>query len=134
MATGLILGPDFLADLEREVLRGVFGAAHQFLDRNEDQELCITQITAGELASGPQLDERNAWRTLVGRFRILEVDLDAAWAYGQTYRYLKHNDLLIETNDLWTAAIAVVRGLALVTRNPTRFRRVPGLKVLTHIA
>jgi predicted nucleic acid-binding protein len=129
----LILGTDFLADLEREVLRGVFGAAHQFLDRNADQELCITRITAGELASGPQLDERKAWSTLVGRFRVLDVDLDAAWAYGQTYGYLKHNDLLIETNDLWTAAVAVVRGLPLVTRNPARFRRVPGLKVLSHI-
>jgi predicted nucleic acid-binding protein len=133
MASGLILGTDFLADLEREVLRGVFGAAHQFLDRNDDQELCITQITAGELAMGPQLDERNAWTTLVGRFRILDLDLDAAWAYGQTYRYLGHNDLLIAPNDLWTAAVAVVNGLPLVTRNPARFRRVPGLKVLTHI-
>ncbi|MGD2121766.1 MAG: type II toxin-antitoxin system VapC family toxin [Gemmatimonadota bacterium] len=133
MAAGLVLGCDFLADLEREVLRGVFGAAHQFLDRNAEQELCITRITAGELASGPQLDERNAWSTFVSRFRILDLDLDAAWAYGQTYRYLKHNDLLIGTNDLWTAAVAVVRGLPLVTRNPAHFRRVPGLKVLTHI-
>ena len=133
MATGLVLGADFLSDLEREVLRGVFGAAHQFLDRNAGQELCITQITAGELASGPQLDERNSWSTLTDRFRILELDLDSAWAYGQTYRYLEHNDLLIGSNDLWTAAVAVVHGLPLVTRNPARFRRVPGLKVLTHI-
>ncbi len=133
MASGLILGTDFLADLEREVLRGVFGAAHQFLDRNSERELCITLTTAGELASGPQLDERNAWRTFMGRFRILPVDLDAAWAYGQTYRYLKHNDLLIGANELWTAAVAVVRGLPLVTRDPSRFRRVPGLRVLTYI-
>jgi predicted nucleic acid-binding protein len=133
MASGLVLGSDFLADLEREVLRGVFGAAHQFLDRNANQELCISQTTAGELASGPQLDERNAWRTFVGRFRILPVDLDAAWAYGQTYRYLKHNRLLIGSNDLWTAAVAVARGLPVVTRNPSLFRRVPGLKVLTYV-
>jgi predicted nucleic acid-binding protein len=132
MGLGMILGTTFLVDLEREAQAGEPGPAHAFLEKNVDRELCITLTTAGELASGPGLDERNAWSTLVGRFRILEPDLDAAWAYGQTYRYLQVNRLLIGANDLWTAAVAVVHGLPLVTRDPGPFKRVPGLKVMTY--
>ena len=66
------------------------------------------------------------------RFRILTPDLEAAWTYGQTYRYLRDNGLLIGANDLWTAAVAIVHGLPLVTRNGSHFGRVPGLDVVTY--
>jgi predicted nucleic acid-binding protein len=54
----------------------------------------------------------------------------AAWTYGQTYRFLKQNGLLIGANDLWIAATAIAHDLPLVTRNTDHFRRVPGLKVM----
>lgn len=130
MGQALILETTFLVDLEREALQGEPGPAHRFLEEHPDQELCITLTTAGELAAGPRLDERGSWDSLVGRFRILTPDVDAAWAYGQRYRYLKDNGLLIGASDLWIAAVAIVNDLPLVTRNTSHFRRVPGLSVM----
>ena len=132
MGDALILETTFLVDLERESIRGEPGPAQRFLEENRAKELCITLTTAGELACGPARDERKAWEKLVGHFRLLSPDPAASWIYGQTYRYLRHNGLLIGTNDLWIASTAVSNGLPLVTRNADHFRRVPGLKVLTY--
>ena len=132
MGQALILETAFLVDLEREAQRDEPGRAHRFLEENSDRELCITLTTAGELACGPRLDERRSWDSLVRRFRVLVPDVEASWAYGQRYRYLKENGLPIGANDLWIAATAIVHGLPLVTRDPTHFRRVPGLSVVTY--
>lgn len=132
MAQALILETTFLIDLEREALAGEPGPAHQFLQDHAEKELCITLTTAGELACGPRLDERGTWEALVKRFRVLAPDLETAWAYGQTYRYLRDNGLLIGANDLWIAAVCVGHGLPLVTRDPNHFRRVPGLRVMKY--
>jgi len=126
----LILETTFLVDLEREARAGVPGRAHTFLEAHPDQELCITLTTAGELASGPRVADRAAWQSLVSRFRILSPDLEASWSYGQAFRYLSDNGLLIGANDLWIAAVALRHGLSLVTRDEAHFRRVPGLRVV----
>jgi len=126
----LILETTFLVDLEREARAGAPGRAHAFLEAHPAQELCITLTTAGELACGPRVEEREAWYRLVSRFRILSPDLGASWSYGQTFRYLADNGLLIGANDLWIAATALAHGLPLVTRDEAHFRRVPGLRVL----
>jgi len=55
--------------------------------------------------------------------------MDVAWKYGQTFRYLRDNGLLIGTNDLWIAATALAYDLPVVTRNRRHFLRVPGLEV-----
>lgn len=130
MGEALILETTFLVDLEREAHAGVPAGAHAFLEANPDASLCIALITAGELACGPQVDARAAWESLVGRFKVLAPDVDACWAYGQTFRYLSDNGLLIGANDLWIAAIALARGLPVVTRDVSHFRRVPGLGVI----
>lgn len=129
---GLILETTFLVDLEREALRGEEGSAFSFLSERADARLCITLVTAGELACGPRLGARKRWDALVGRFEILEPGVDGAWRYGQMWRYLRDNGLLIGTNDLWIAATALVHGLPLVTRNDAEFRRVPELEVLAY--
>lgn len=129
---GLILETTFLVDLEREALRGEEGSAFSFLSERADARLCITLVTAGELGCGPRLGARKRWDALVGRFEILEPGVDGAWRYGQMWRYLRDNGLLIGTNDLWIAATALVHGLPLVTRNDAEFRRVPELEVLAY--
>jgi tRNA(fMet)-specific endonuclease VapC len=132
MGQALILETTFLVDLEREASRGEVGPAHRFLEGNRDRELCIVLTTAGELACGPRMDQRSSWETLVDRFRVLTPGLESSWAYGQRYRYLKDNGLLIGANDLWIAAVAIVHGLPLVTRDANHFKRVPGLRVMTY--
>ncbi len=94
MGEALILETTFLVDLEREARGGAPGRAHAFLEAHPDRPLCITLATAGELACGPRVEDREAWRRLVSRFRILTADLDASWFYGQTFRYLADNGLL----------------------------------------
>lgn len=132
MGEALILETTFLVDLEREARAGEAGRAHAFLDAHPDSELCITLTTAGELACGPRLEGREAWRRLVSRFRVLAPDVDAAWSYGQAFRYLSDNGLLIGANDLWIAAVALAHGMGLVTRDEAHFRRVPGLRVVEY--
>jgi predicted nucleic acid-binding protein len=125
----LILETTFLVDLERELARGSPGPAQQFLEANEDATLHITYTIAGELAAGASLSDRDRWRDFVAPFRILPFNEDVAWQYGQSYRYLKEQGLVIGTNDLWIAATALAHDLPLATRNRRHFSRVPGLKI-----
>lgn len=130
MGGGLILETSFLIDLERERRRERRGPAFEFLARRSVERLCVTVTTAGELACGVAPAEREAWEDLVRGFAILPIDLAACWEYGRAFQYLKENGLLIGSNDLWIAAVALARELPLVTRNDRHFRRVPGLQVL----
>lgn len=129
MGEGLILETTFLVDLERELNRGREGSAQAFLDDHSDDRLYITPTIAGELAAGASLAERHNWEAFVRPFRILPADEEVAWQYGQLYRYLSDNGLLIGANDLWIAAAALAYALPVVTRNRRHFRRVPGLTV-----
>ena len=131
MAAGLILETTFLIDLERELHRGQIGPAQEFLESHPNRALAITFTTAGELAAGPAM-ERDRWQDFVAPFEILASTSDVCWTYGQTYRYLRTNGLLIGTNDLWIGATALAYGRPLVTRNVRHFQRIPALTVLRY--
>ncbi len=133
MARGLILETSFLVDLERELTRRKAGPAQGFLEKHPDRRLFVTFTISGELAAGHQPGERKTWTALLAPFRILPCTDDVCWLYGQTWRYLSDNGLLIGANDLWIAATALAFGLPLVTRDERQFRRVPGLDVRTHL-
>ena len=47
---------------------------------------------------------------------------------AEIYRYLKSNGLMIDENDIYIAAIAIVNDCTLVTANTRHFERVEGLK------
>lgn len=129
MGRGLILETTFLIDLEREALRDRPGPAHAFLTEHASAKLHITLITAGELAAGPAVSGRSRWESILSRFDVVAPDVEAAWRFGQLFRYLRDQGRLIGTDDLWIAAIALGTQLPLVTRNGEHFRRVPGLEV-----
>jgi len=130
VAERLILETTFLIDLEREARMPNGGPAATFLREHSQTGLCVGVVTAGEIASGLDPNERGRWHDLLRRFEILPVTLDVCWTYGRIFRHLKDNGLLIGTNDLWIAASAIAHGLPLVTRNERHFRRVAGLHVL----
>lgn len=132
MARGLILETTFLVDLERETRRGEHGRAYALLGEEPEARLCISLISAGEMACGPDTNDRGAWDELFRRFEVLEPDRDVSWRYGRTFRYLRDQGLSIGTNDLWIAATALVHDMPLVTRNDGEFRRVPELEVRSY--
>jgi len=132
MGQPLILETSFLIDLEREHNRGIPGPAVEFLEIREDVRLYITFTIAGELAAGLSLADRARWEEFLGPFHILAFNLDVSWEYGQAYRYLQGNGLLIGGNDLWIAATALAYRMPVVTSNVQHYRRVPGLQVLEY--
>lgn len=124
---GLILETSFLIDLERELVRGVEGPAQAFLAARSAIPLSITFTVAGELAVG--FDRRAKWESFVRPFTTLPCTEDVCWQYGQAFRYLQTNGIMIGANDLWIAATALAHDLPLVTRNVHEFQRVPGVRL-----
>ena len=131
MGGQLILETTFLIDLEREARRGE-GPAQRMLEAHAEDRLHITPTIAGELAAGSSMHERERWAAFVKPFIVLPLTEDVTWQYGQVYRYLRANGLLIGANDLWIAAAGIAYRMPVVTRNASEFRRVPGLDVLTY--
>lgn len=132
MGRALILETTFLIDLERELRRGTSGPAQEFLGAHENDPLFITFTVAGELAAGIAPDARDQWQDFIAPFETLMCSDGVCWEYGQAFRYLKANGLLIGANDLWIAATALAFGKRLVTRNAAEYQRVPGLEVLVY--
>lgn len=130
MAEGLILETSFLIDLERERRGEEDGPAHRFLGTIPELHLYLTHSVAGELTAGASLAERAAWESFLAPFHVLPCTLDVSWAYGNAYRHLQRNGLVIGTNDLWIAATALAYALPLVTANLEHFHRVPELEVV----
>jgi predicted nucleic acid-binding protein len=132
MADGLILETTFLIDLERELNAGSPGAAQQFLTEHESSSLFTTSTMAGEMAVGFALDTRTRWEQYIEPFKVLPCTTDVCWQYGQAFRYLQANGLLIGANDLWIAATGLAFEKPVVTKNERHYGRVPGLRVLTY--
>lgn len=128
----MILETTFLIDLERELRREEEGAAQAFLARHSTDVLRITFTIAGELAAGTSRGDRGRWEEFLRPFEVLASTADVCWEYGQAYRYLKTNGLLIGTNDLWIGATALANDEPVVTRNTDEFSRIPGLVVLDY--
>jgi predicted nucleic acid-binding protein len=130
MGGAMILETTFLVDLEREASRGANGAAHAVLSRHESQRLYITPTIAGELAAGASLAERARWEGFVAPFHVLALNRDVCWEYGNAFRYLQANGVLIGANDLWIAAAGIAYGMPVVSRNSRHLSRVPKLEVV----
>lgn len=126
---GLILDSSFVIAAEREVRRGIPGAAHAYLAQHPEETLFITFTVAGELACGRSASFCKEWEKLCRPYPVLPWTIEVAWQYGEIYRLLAGAGRLIGANDLWIAATARVYGHGLVTNNHDEFSRVPGLAV-----
>lgn len=118
-------------------LRGQFANLEQRILNTEYDQVCISVITAGELAYG--FARTNPSRRLANLQAKLGALLQAlptrplpagvAAHYGRTRSALEKNGTPIGGNDLWLAAHALAENLVLVTNNTREFERVPGLTV-----
>jgi predicted nucleic acid-binding protein len=74
--------------------------------------------------------DRTRWEAFVAPFHVLALDRDVCREYGNAFRYLQANGLLIGANDLWIAAAGLAYRMPVVSRNTRHFSRVPGLEVI----
>ncbi len=129
---GVLIDTNLLIEYERDRLN-----LEPYLVRREQEEFFLSVITASELlhgvhrATNPQIRmKRSAFvEALLERFPLLPIDLATARVHAQVWAELAGGGKLIGPNDLWIAATALARGLALITANVREFDRVPGLVV-----
>jgi tRNA(fMet)-specific endonuclease VapC len=119
------------------LLRGQFASLEQRILNTAYDQVCISVITAGDLAYG--FTRANSSRRLASMQAKLNTLLQAivtrplpagvAAQYGQIRSALEKNGKPIGGNDLWLAAHALEEDLVLVTNNIREFERVEGLKL-----
>jgi predicted nucleic acid-binding protein len=99
-------------------------------------DLAISVQTVGELLEGAVLAGWGPVRwgelqALLATLTVLDgtTDVAARWAEVRAARRAKP----IGVADCWIAATALTYGLELVTHNPSDFRSIPGLVVITEV-
>lgn len=106
----------------------------QNLHKHAEQDMFVSAITKGEMFAGslgsrtPQRSRQRQER-FFSRFRSLPFDDDAAEQYAKIYAHLKQSGLLIKVSDMQIAAIAMARGLTVITNDTDDFGRIPGLNI-----
>lgn len=95
-----------------------------------------TSITLGELVYGAhRLGDRagvildRLEKTVLMHLPVLPFEAAAARRYGELRAELERQGVSLGDADLRIAAIALVRGLTVVTGNVRHFQRVPGLAI-----
>jgi tRNA(fMet)-specific endonuclease VapC len=107
-------------------------ALAQFL-AHEDDGIAVSSITAAELYFGisktGSAKNRRALEKFLSPLTVLDLNVDAAQAYGGLRAALEKKGVPIGPLDTQIAAHALAEGLTLVTNNEREFGRVPGLRI-----
>jgi tRNA(fMet)-specific endonuclease VapC len=116
-----------------ELIRGRRARMIKQMAERPTAHFALSAITVAELQYGAEKSQRpqhqrQALEKFLLPFTILEFDYDACVAYGKIRAHLEAGGTPIGSLDTLIAAHAVSRGLVLLTRNLTEFKRVPGLK------
>ncbi|MBM2831892.1 MAG: virulence-associated protein VapC-like protein [Dehalococcoidia bacterium] len=100
------------------------------------EEQFTSSITLGELVYGAyRLRARTGAlleqveKTLLANLPVLPFDAAAARRYGELRAELERQGIVLGDGDLRIGAIALARGLTVVTGNIHHFQRIPGLTV-----
>ncbi|MGH3147481.1 MAG: type II toxin-antitoxin system VapC family toxin [Rubrobacter sp.] len=127
-----LLDTDILSNLMK---RSPSSELVEKLTRVPVEQQFTSSITLGELVYGAhRLTDRTATlmekieEVLLPNLPVLGFDTAAARRYGQIRAELERHGTPIGEADMRIAAIALSRGLNVVTANERHFRRVPGLR------
>jgi len=122
------LDSDFLISL----LRGEKDALSS-LDKLKKEEIAITSINAFELFVGAFISKRSENIAIVSKlvdsYIFLNFNKEAAKLAGEIVVDLEKKGEKIDWRDCMIAAVAVVNGCVLVTRNKRHFSKIKGLEI-----
>ena len=119
----------FLIDYQREARAKQHGAVAAFLKLHAQSRLQISTIAWGEFLAGFS-DEAHPFIAFArDRLDVLDLTPDVASVYRTQFRWLKASGNLIGANDLWVGCHALARGISLVSRNHSDFKRISELTV-----
>ena len=127
-----LLDTDILSNLMRRVPKGSLISR---LARVPPEDQFTSSVTLGELVYGALRSQRSAIllerieTVIPAELPVLPFDAAAARKYGEVRAELEGKGTPIGDADLRIAAIALSRGLIIVTANERHFRRVTGLDV-----
>lgn len=128
-------GPAWMLDTNilSDLIRNPRGALKERLDATEPDAVCTSIVVACELRFGARrrgseiLTQRV--EQLLDTLAVLPLDPPADEHYADIRAMLERAGTPIGSHDLFIAAHARSRGMALVTHNTGEFSRVPDLRV-----
>jgi tRNA(fMet)-specific endonuclease VapC len=116
-----------------DLIRNPRGALVQRLSNTEHDAVCTSIVVACELRFGAKRKGSDVLtlrvEQLLASLTVLALDAPADQHYADIRAGLERAGTPIGGHDLFIAAHARSRGMALVTHNLREFERVPGLRV-----
>ena len=109
--------------LDTNIVIAMFADEEELQERRQNADkVFLPSPVVGELCYGARKSSRpieNLTRVnrLIQDFRVIPCNLETARWYGIIKDNLRQRGRLIPDNDIWIAAIAMQRGLILVTRD-----------------
>lgn len=119
--------------LDTNIIIAIFADEEAVQERRQNADRVFLPLPViGELYYGARTSNRPAENLakidqIIQQIRILPCDLRTGQWYGIIKDELRRKGRLIPDNDIWIAAIAMQRGLILVTRD-THFDEVESLR------
>ena len=132
-----VLDTTVLIDLMRGGVRGERAADAVRRSHSDGERAVTTRFNVAELYVGversqtPSVEGRRVERVLEG-LPILEFDERAARVFGRPAAHAASRGQPVGDMDALIASVAIVSGLALVTRNARHFEGLPGLLVVSY--
>lgn len=128
-----LLDTDILSNLMRRVPSTVLIArlAQVPPEQHFTSAITLSELLYGAYRLGAMANMllQRLEKNLLPNLAVLPFDTDAAFKYGRTRADMEHRGNVVGDADLRIGAIALARGLTVVTGNVAHFLMIPGLNV-----
>ena len=97
----------------------------------DNTDVFVSSVTLYELYMGATSTEK--WKDvelLTNGLPVLPISKQVAERAGMIYQELRRSNEMIEFRDIFIAALAMVHGLPVLSRNRKHFRRIKGLMLV----